>query len=264
MNNLCTVLVNSCDSYEDTWMPFFTLLKKYWPDCKFPIALNTETKQYQFSGLNIKSINLNKKLRKKNISWGKRLKETLKSIDTKYIIFMLDDFFLFDYVDSKKIDEVIAWMENDSKIGVFSFFRVEDDIHKDLKSTKYPNFYLRNKKGSYRYNCQIAVWNRKFLISCLRNFESAWEWELNGNVRSYRSKKDFYTLMNPDTYIFKYDCEIIGIVRSKWRLPETKTLFDKEGINIDYSIRNDKITNQPKNNFFIKLKRKIHKFRSYF
>ena len=265
-NDICTILVNSCDSYEDTWYPFFTLLKKYWPDCKYPIVLNTESKQYKFPGLNIKSINLDKKYQSKNIAWGKRLKKVLKNINSKYILFMLDDFFITDYVDSKKIDEVIRWMEKDSNIAVFSLYRVVDKEHKDIKSDKYKGFYLRNKKGDYRYNCQAAIWNREELIKALRNFESPWDWELIGNIRSHRSNKEFYTLMNPSDYVFKYDYEKLGIVRGYWMLPYTKELLDKEHIKIDYSIRNNIIKEEPKRDFYSRVKRglkvRINKLRS--
>ena len=46
------LLVNSCDKYEDLWAPFFTLLKKYW-NPEYPIVLNTESKDFNFEGLNI-------------------------------------------------------------------------------------------------------------------------------------------------------------------------------------------------------------------
>lgn len=240
IDKTCTVLVNSCDSYEDTWYPFFKLFKKYWPDCKYPIVLNTETKQFQYEDLNIKTINVFDKYKNKNIAWGKRLRDVLNRIDSKYILFMLDDFFLMDYVDSKRVDEVINWMEEDKDIAVFSFFRVEDFNHMDIESTKYDKYYLRNKFGEYRYNCQAAIWNREELMKSLRDFESAWDWEINGNIRSHRSSKKFYTLMNPTDYIFKYDCENFGVVRGKWRLPDTQQLFEKEGIIVDFSIRNNK------------------------
>ena len=99
---------------------------------------------------------------------------------------------------------------------------------------------MRNQYGDYRYNCQAAVWNKEFLIKSLRNFESAWDWEINGNVRSYRTNKEFYTLMDPQKYIFKYDCELYGVVRGKWRLPYTADLFKKENINFDFDVRNSK------------------------
>lgn len=40
------LLVNTCDKFEDCWIPFFSLLKKYWPDCSGKIYLNTEYKSY--------------------------------------------------------------------------------------------------------------------------------------------------------------------------------------------------------------------------
>ena len=239
MNNLATILVNSCDNYEDCWMPFFKLLKKYWPERKFPIILNTESKKFDYEDMKITTFNIPEKFKEKNFSWSKRLKNVLQRIDSKYIIFMLDDFFITDYVDNKEIDKVINWMENDKSIGVFSFYPVEQNKFEDYKDRKYKKYVLRNRKGPYRYNCQIAVWNRKFLISCLRNYESPWEWELMGNVRSKRSTKKFYCLDKDSDLIFKYDFRNIGVIRGKWLLPETAKLFKKENIKINFDIRNN-------------------------
>ena len=46
-----TVFVSSRDDYEDCWVPFFTLLKKYWPDCRLPIVLNTQQKHFAFDDI---------------------------------------------------------------------------------------------------------------------------------------------------------------------------------------------------------------------
>ena len=34
-----TILVNSCDLYEDTWYPFFKLLQLQWPECPYKVVL---------------------------------------------------------------------------------------------------------------------------------------------------------------------------------------------------------------------------------
>ena len=57
MSNEITVLVNSCDEYSEIWDVFFTLFKKYWPQCEYPIVLNTESKSYSFDGLDITTYN---------------------------------------------------------------------------------------------------------------------------------------------------------------------------------------------------------------
>lgn len=239
MKNDCTILVNSCDAYSDTWYPFFKLLKRYWPDREFPIFLNTESKKFEYDNLNINVINLPDKLQnKKHVTWGKRMIETIKRIDSKYIIFMLDDFFLTDYVDNVRIKQILSWMEDNENIAVFSLYPVSKSKYEDIISDKYPGFCLRNKKGPYRYNCQAAIWRKDELIRCFRKTENPWEWELNGNKRSFKSKREYYALNDNTNLPFKYYFSDIGIVRGKWKLPETADFFKKENIEIDFSIRN--------------------------
>ena len=65
-----TVLVSSCDAYEDLWNPFFSIIKKEWPEVvDYPIVLNTESKAYTHDGLNIKCYQLYKPGTK--VHWGK-------------------------------------------------------------------------------------------------------------------------------------------------------------------------------------------------
>lgn len=239
MKNKCIVLVNSCDAYSDTWYPFFKLLKKYWPNREFPVFLNTESKKYEYEDMNINVINLPAKLKaKKYITWGKRMIETLKRIDSEYVIFMLDDFFLTDYVNDTMVNQVLNWMDTNKNIAVFSLYPVSKNAKEDTISLKYPGFCLRNQKGPYRYNCQAAIWRKEELIKCFRKTENPWEWELVGNKRSFTSSKEFYALKDKSNLPFKYYFCDIGIVRGKWKLPETADFFEKENIEIDFSIRN--------------------------
>jgi len=49
-----SIFVNTSDNFEDCWDPFFKLFSIFWPNCPFPIVLNTETKDYSYPGLNIR------------------------------------------------------------------------------------------------------------------------------------------------------------------------------------------------------------------
>ena len=51
-----TILVCSCDRYEDLWIPFFTLLRKYWGSKDVRILLNTESLGFSFDGLEIECV----------------------------------------------------------------------------------------------------------------------------------------------------------------------------------------------------------------
>lgn len=200
VDNQCTVVVCSCDKYEDLWYPFFTCLRDNWKDMSYPIVLNTESKKFEMEGLNIQSFQLYKE--NENIPWGKRLKETLEKIETEYVILLLDDFFIKSKVNQEKINQTIKWMNEDSNIAVFSYKRTRG---KNIKNEKYSDFELRPKDGEYRFNCQAAIWRRKRLIKFIRKHESPWDWELLGSIRSRRYKDDFYSLIDGKELIFNYD-----------------------------------------------------------
>lgn len=234
----CTMLICSCDAYSDCWFPFFRLLNKYWPTMSFPIVLNSESKRFEYDGYEIKTFNL---YRPNEVAWGKRLRDTLKKIDTEYIFFIMDDFFLNAPVDEKKIYQCINWMEKRNRITVFSFFWVFD---KNLPAPQYPGFELRKQIGAYRFNCQAAIWRRERLISALRDFEDPWEWELKGNWRSYRLiGQEFYTLSRRSPLVLNYTYkapkqgEWDAIIKGKWLLPYVEPLFKENNIEMDFSIR---------------------------
>lgn len=263
MENNCTVIVSSCDKYEDTWYPFFKILKEEWPDRPYPIVLITESKSFDYEDMNIRTLCLYKP--DQRVSWGRLLKRTLMRINTEYILFMLDDFFLFDRVDQKRIEQCIDWMDNDKNIAVFSFYRTHQP---NIRDNKYPHFEKRPLRAEYRLNCQAAIWRRKKLISYIRSHENPWQWEILGSVRSSRYKEDFYSAIKGEPYVFKY-LPGGGIRRGKWA-PEIKELFERHAIKIDYSKRglyfkDTKKQNKSKKNiiwFIKKIKEKIIRWRS--
>lgn len=240
--NKCAVLVNTCDSYEDVWNPFFILFKKYWPDNKYPIYFNTETKKYTFKGLNIKVINYPRKSQ-----WGERLIHALKSIDTKYIVFLLDDFLLMDNVRNEVIEECIELMDKNEKISSFCFSPDTEDGEIDIDDGLSPLFLKRPDVCKYKLHCQAAIWRRELLISYIRGHESPWDWEILGSIRAERYKESFYILKPNEKPVFKYDFRKYGIIRGKWSI-ETPEMLNKEGIIVDYS----------KRGFYIKKEEKVY------
>ena len=231
MNRDCTVVVSSCDAYEDTWYPFFKILENQWPDCPYPIVLNTESKHFSYKDMDIKTFNFYKPGKK--VPWGKRLIKTLKNIDSEYILFMLDDFYLLNAVDQKRIDECIKWMEEDKNIAVFSFWRTRQP---NIKDGKYPHFERRPQNGSYRLNCQAAVWRREKLISYIRPHENPWQWEILGSKRSERYPEKVYSAIEGEPYIMEYSILEYGLIRGKWT-PGIVDLFKKYDIECDFSKR---------------------------
>ena len=227
--NICSVLISTCDKYEDAWKPFFFFFHKYWKDCPYQVYLNTETKKCDFS--DVITINCSNK---DNASWSLRLKKALKTIDTKYVIFLLEDFFLLSDVDQKEIDRAIKIMEDNKDISVIDFERVPR-----IKSnpSDFGRYVERDISAMYFLNCQSAIWRKKDLIKYLSPYESPWQFELFGSNRARLYGKKFLLQENESKPVFNYNVNWnngYGIFRSKW-LKSNINLFKNNDIKVDFS-----------------------------
>ncbi len=231
MDNNCTLVINSCDAYSDLWDIFFRLFKIQWMDCPYPIILNTESKDYTADGLNLRCLHFFKQGEK--VTWSKLTKTVLEKINTDYVIFLLDDFFLESVVLQDKIDECISWMNENKNIATFSFMPAPQP---NIISKKYNGFELRGSKSPYRFNCQAGIWRRKLLIKYLRDHESAWQFETWGSIRSRRYKEEFYSLCEREPLVFDYAWGN-PIKRGKWYEPEVLKLENQFGIKFDWEKR---------------------------
>lgn len=235
IRNDIALVVSSCDKYEDAWHPYFELIKKYWPEHPQKIALITETKQYKTEGLDIKTYNY-----PEACTWSERLYNTLQQIDTKYIIFSLEDFFLLDYVKQDRIDECIAWMEENPNIAVCRLYSCDYD---NLTPTeKYRDFCVAHKDIGFRLETQAALWNREILMSFIDLSEDPWQFETKGTERIKNTDKIFLwhhtdDLSDISKKIFPYQIMQpfgYGIAWGNW-LWNNKAWFDKNGIkNVNY------------------------------
>ncbi len=238
-----TVLVNSCDRYEKLWPVFFETFHRFFPNCPYDICLNTETKTFSFPDLSLKCLHA----KKANLTWSARLKDALDQIDTPYVLPILDDFILEEPVKAEIVSQCIERMKQDPRIGVVSLV-VGQGIAPDKT---YPEWEKQDKKKPYRINCQVAVWKKDYLKKILRDFESPWEFEKYGSIRSRRYKEEVYAWANEENYAFTYNWgkPIIG---GKWNLDETDRLEAKLGVKFDLcgreTMRNyyEDLKNKPK------------------
>lgn len=234
-NNL-TILVCSCDSYEDLWNPFFTLLKKYWPTVSdIPIVLNTESKNFAFDGLDIICCHSVAEKR-----YGQRMLNTLSSIRTKYVLLLLDDFFLRKPVSEEKLCQILDWMEKDKDIA---YFNCESSYtYTGYEVDKYPGFKRIPPANDFTLNMQAAIWQTEILRDFWKPSASPWEWETiyNPLILNYPNYKFYCTTKFENSFLdyghYAYG-DIWGVYRGKWVMDDVEPLFKKENINVDFSIR---------------------------
>lgn len=233
LNEKCTVVINSCDSYSDLWDPFFILFKKFWKECPFRIVLNTEKKNYADNDINLTVVNYEGN----DNTYGSRIRDCLKKIDTPYVILMLDDFFLRESVDMEFIEKTISYLDENPDVICFNF-DVAGDIF-DEDDGRFAEYQKRSRYGAYRYNMQAGVWRTKDLLEAWKPKESPWQWELYGNVRSWDENKKIYVLKKsvktPIEYGYYPDAR--GVYRGKWVIEDVQALFEEHNIKVDYSKR---------------------------
>ncbi|MBQ6569864.1 MAG: hypothetical protein IJL87_06380 [Clostridia bacterium] len=225
--NDITILVSSCDLYEDAWEPFFRLLKIQWPECPYKIVLNTEVKEYRCDFLNVRTFKGGK-----DTPWSKRLKNCLKTVDTDYVLFFLEDQFLREPVNTEWWDKTAEYIRNNPNVGVI-FPRHTGKQTQNIDE----DFFPRSKVTE---NMQIvgmaALYNKNYFIKLLRDHESAWEFEQYASIRCKKYPEEVLQYNARCPAIFVYDDKIekgYGITQRKW-LPGNKALFDKYGIKVNF------------------------------
>ena len=233
-NTDCTFLLSSYDGGEDLWEGFFTALKIQWPEMDMPIVLNTETKSYTFPGFDIKTYGLCTKCK---MPWAKRLKETLKRIDTNYVLLFLEDYWLDDRVDDAYFRSSLEWLKANKDISTISYYPCMPGMN--IQDGAFDRMELRPQKCEYKLNCQVALWRREKLIAYLRNHENPWEWEVWGSIRAGRYKGRFYTLQEGAKPVFSYGDPNVGCLvhRGKWVKDVAVPLCAKYNLKVDFSIR---------------------------
>lgn len=249
--NRCTLLVNSCDAYSDVWDLFFAGIKAQWSDCKYPIVLNTESKKYP-NDMGVVVHNFQP--RPGMDCWGERYKKTLRDIETKYVMPVLEDFVLTEkFTGNDLIEQVMDWMDENPDIGVFY-------LHKHpfvfQKETEYPGFGIMPQKAEYKLTTAFGVWRKEYLEKCIKGFENPWEWEMYVTRHAWKLKEKEYALLDnqKEVYVFPWG----GVIRRGLWHPEAKILAEKYGIEIDFSIRGFMDENDPYRN------KEIYSLRKHF
>lgn len=225
MSNL-TIVVNTCDSYDDVLEMFFAAFKEYWPDCPYPIVINAERKTYsQYSAIT------NNYFSEDNIDrWGARLLSTLNTIETEFVLMLYDDFILEGRVNNNDILKSLSYLKDEKNASVFYLVDIDlpsEIYNKDLK--------VLLPKIDFCLNSSPAIWRRKDIISYTGKVDSPWAWEVFGSYRTYGENKLFYSSCSD---IYKYNYEKGGaIYRGKWVEDVVVEKDKKYNLGIDFSIR---------------------------
>ena len=177
-----TILVSSCDKYQELWKPFYTLLFKAWPSLKtynshIPIVMIGNKKTYDDP--RIKMV-----LTGEDKSWSDNMLLALKEIKTDYVLVILEDYYFDKPVNEARLKEVFLGMQKAKAV----YLQIACPcMKKEMLGENYPGLKgvnIRPKHSQYRTTLQAAIWSKKTLEWLLKSGESAWDFEIPGSIRS--------------------------------------------------------------------------------
>ncbi|MBT8195987.1 MAG: hypothetical protein HKO56_01415 [Bacteroidia bacterium] len=233
-NNKIAVLVLSCDSYSDLWHPFFELFFKYWPDCPYKVYLTTNFKD--FNNDRVTTLKSNEKS-----NWSSELKIVLNKIQENHVIVILEDYFLYDFVDTPWLDSLIEeyYKQNASFIRLGIFPELYNQLRPGKIINKNPDILNLEKGSEYRVDLQIALWKKEFLTDLIKEGEAPWEFELGASQRS-NLKNDLVLGLKPIKHVnivhgpISYECG--AVTKGVWMRKAIK-IAKENNVKLDLSQR---------------------------
>ncbi len=213
----------TCEAYRDTWRPFFELLRRFWPDCKYPVSVVTDwcwNRQDAPSDVQV--------LRYED-DWCGNLVQFANDYPSDPILMLLDDFWINAPVNTELIQRGLEQMEK-TKSGCVRLYPCPgpDEEYGD------PHFGIVSPGARYRISTQAALWRPSYLRQIAEQYKTPWEFELDGSAFS-DSLPDPVLAFRRD--IHPWPVSYYGAVRHGQWAPAVKPFMESMGIDVDWNRR---------------------------
>jgi hypothetical protein len=222
-----TVLISSFDGYSDCWGAVAHGLTKYWPDCPYSIRLVTE--EMAFPHPRIQALPVGR-----DVIWSNRMLRALSSIETPFIVYFQEDYWLNEPVRTDRVLEYVDLM----KTRGLDYLRLLANPVPDLDFPGDARLGVLADAAEYRTSSQIALWRRQVLVDLLVPGESVWQFERAGTDRSRKYGRTFLSVksLDGDDYAngMRYVCTAIN--SGKWARMAHE-YAKAEGLAVDFSRR---------------------------
>ena len=211
MQSISTI-IGTCDGYSHLWKNFDILFKKYWKLDTVNYIVG-ETIPFPYQGY--------ESITPGQGSWGDRILTCLEQVQTPYVFFILEDYYLTEEISETVIQEHIELMEKYSanKImldvighGEYNLKLVEDGL------------YMFNTHSNYLNSVQPSIWDTDYLKTVLKRHYSPWQFELEGNAFTSSISPKILIKARHQPIYFNY-ARVGGKVSHGW-----EAIFEKENL----------------------------------
>jgi len=228
------LLVGSLDRYSGAWPPFCHGMRKYWPDCPYPIYFVTNELTAP-CGTTIKVGG--------DRVFSDNTLNALAHIDATTVLWMLDEYWLYEQPDTQAImefGEIVARGEADHIRLISGWVK---NIYRKGSFIPDPRLCTFTDNSAYRVTAQAAFWNVAVLKDILKPGESVWEFENIGTERSRKygdrflciaEHKYMHYIMPTKDPTYKSPYTSSAVTKGVWGIA-AKKYAEEEELDIDFS-----------------------------
>jgi hypothetical protein len=184
-----TLLIGTCDDYSFLWKHFIKQCDKFFKS-KCEKIFVSETKKENFTNFKFHTFGFD--------FWSNRIIKSLNQIESEFIFFVLDDYFLRQEITEEFLKEKISFLK-EKNANKYIITTVHDAykvtfLEKDL--------YKQNDDSDYLTSVQPAIWRKSFLQHCLKENWNPWEFEMIGTEYIKHSNNKIYMQKVDETIYF--------------------------------------------------------------
>ena len=167
-----SILIVGYDGYKDVWDIDIYLLNKYWSNRpKTYFATSVLKPEYE----NVEIITAGE-----GSEWSKKACNALNQIKSKYVLLLLEDFFVSSPVNNKLVlDSLQLIKNNEIKFYQVLVQLINSSWEKGAPFQGNEHIKIVPQEKKYPLNLQAAIWDRDFLLETIgKGNYNAWQFEI--------------------------------------------------------------------------------------
>lgn len=193
----CSIIIQTCDKYEKYWQGMYYYMDKFWDNSiNCPIYFCNEEK----------NINNNKFIQIKTgkHSFVQNLENILNKINTKYIFYLLEDFWPINNFNKNLFENLFNFVESNCiKSLQVSAYTPYYTLEKTKFKINDQNLLIFSKESDWKFNLQSRFWEKDFLKSCLQEPEVS-ESKVNSAITVEVSCSNKLKFSNENIFFYHY------------------------------------------------------------
>jgi hypothetical protein len=223
-----SVLVSSCDRFFDAWRPFAAFWRRHWPahELAGPVYLVVNRFPIRSEWLTPIAVGRDR-------GWANNLRTALASIETEYLLYLQEDYFLTAPPDAARLRALSAAARAE-QVDLLCLRAMPGghgaEVWPTARGSTLANVREIPAGSPWRGRLQAALWRRTALLDALRPDESAWDFEAQAadRLRGLRA----WTVEAGSTAADALPYLSSAIVRGLWTV-EARRLCREQQIRID-------------------------------